>query len=180
MTHLAGGTYDAGGDPALAFDSRGTVFYAGLGFNRTSAPNTVAVNRGTFSSNGALSWSAPTFINQTTSPSTLNDKEWVAADANPASPFRDRVYVSWTRFLFNASQRQTMSSRRSSSPRRATAVRRSAPRAQISGNVKYGQGSRPVVGPDGTRPCLLGGLDAARHAQLDLRREVRRRRRVMG
>ena len=46
VKRLAGGTYDAGGDPALAFDSRGTPFYAGLGFNRTSPPNTVAVNRG--------------------------------------------------------------------------------------------------------------------------------------
>ena len=38
VTRLAGGIYDAGGDPALAFDSRGTPFYAGLGFNRTSPP----------------------------------------------------------------------------------------------------------------------------------------------
>ncbi|TMC46408.1 MAG: hypothetical protein E6J23_03090, partial [Chloroflexi bacterium] len=78
VERLTGGIYDAGGDPALAFDSSGHVFYAGLGFNRTSAPNTVAVNRGTFDSSGKLSWSQPTFINQTTSPSTLNDKEWIA------------------------------------------------------------------------------------------------------
>src|SRR2546430_4202022 len=45
VTRLSGGIYDAGGDPALAFDSSGHVYYAGLGFNRTSAPNTVAVNR---------------------------------------------------------------------------------------------------------------------------------------
>ena len=45
VTRLTGGQYDAGGDPALAFDSHGHVYYAGLGFNRNSAPNTVAVNR---------------------------------------------------------------------------------------------------------------------------------------
>jgi hypothetical protein len=28
----------------------------------------------------------------------LEDKEFIAADANPGSPFRDRVYVTWTRF----------------------------------------------------------------------------------
>ncbi len=44
VTHLSGGTYDAGGDPALAFDSRGNIYYAGLGFDRTSPPNTVAVS----------------------------------------------------------------------------------------------------------------------------------------
>src|SRR5512138_418737 len=36
VTRLTGGQYDAGGDPALAFDSRGNVYYAGLGFDRTA------------------------------------------------------------------------------------------------------------------------------------------------
>ena len=31
----------------------------------------------------------------------FNDKEWIAVDANPSSPFRDRIYVTFTRFLFN-------------------------------------------------------------------------------
>ncbi|HET8632381.1 MAG TPA: hypothetical protein VFL91_33565 [Thermomicrobiales bacterium] len=66
VDRLAGGIYDAGGDPALAFDSRGNVYYAGLGFDRTAPPNTVAVNRGTFDASGHLTWSAPTFINPTT------------------------------------------------------------------------------------------------------------------
>ncbi|HXI47603.1 MAG TPA: hypothetical protein VNH39_03375, partial [Steroidobacteraceae bacterium] len=77
VDHLAGGIYDAGGDPAVAFDSRGNVYYAGLGFNRTAPGSTVAVNKGTFDQSGHLTWGAPTFINQTTSPSTLNDKEWI-------------------------------------------------------------------------------------------------------
>jgi hypothetical protein len=149
VTHLAGGPYDAGGDPALAFDSHGHVFYAGLGFNRTSPPNTVAVNRGTFDGAGALSWAAPVFINPTTSPSTLNDKEWIAVDSHVTSPFRDRIYVTWTRFLFNASNGAYTQSPiffASSSDGGATF---SSPKS-ISGNVLYGQGSRPVVGPDGS------------------------------
>ena len=149
VERLTGGQYDAGGDPAVAFDSRGNVYYAGLGFNRASAPNTVTVSRGTFASNGALSWSAPTFINQTTSPSTLNDKEWIAVDHNPASPFRDRVYVTWTRFLFNPSNGRYVQSpiafvSSSDGGRTFTAPK------MISGNVLYSQGSRPVVGPDGS------------------------------
>jgi hypothetical protein len=149
VTRLAGGTYDAGGDPAVAFDTHGHVFYAGLGFNRTSAPNTVAVNKGTFDGSGSLSWGAPVFINPTTSPSTLNDKEWIAVDSHTSSAFRDNVYVTWTRFLFNANNgsytqspiffvRSTDGGATFSSPK------------SISGNVLYGQGSRPVVGPDGT------------------------------
>ena len=73
-----------------------------LGFNRTSPPNTVAVNKGTFDGSGNLTWGPPTFINQTTSPSTLNDKEWIAVDSHSGSPFQDRIYVSWTRFIFQA------------------------------------------------------------------------------
>src|SRR5258708_30783747 len=102
VDHLTGGIYDAGGDPAVAFHSPGNVYYAGLGFNRTTPGSTVAVNKGKFDQSGHLTWSAPTFINQTTSPSALNDKEWIAVDSHSASPFRDRVYVTWTRFIFNA------------------------------------------------------------------------------
>lgn len=77
VERLTGGVYDAGGDPAVAFDSRGHVYYAGLGFDRTAPPNTVAVNRGTFDGSGNLTWGPPTFIDQTTSPAILNDKEWI-------------------------------------------------------------------------------------------------------
>jgi hypothetical protein len=149
VEHLTGGPYDAGGDPALAFDSRGNVFYAGLGFNRTSAPNTVEVSRGTFDGAGQLSWSAPTFVNQTTSPSTLNDKEWIAVDHNVSSPFRDRIYVTWTRYLFSAHNGAYVQSPiffASSSDGGQTFT---TPKS-IAGNVLYSQGSRPVVGPDGS------------------------------
>jgi hypothetical protein len=156
VERLTGGIYDAGGDPALAFDSRGTVYYAGLGFNRTSAPNTVTVSRGTFSRSGQLSWSAPTFINATTAPSTLNDKEWIAADANASSTFRDRIYLSWTRFIFNPQNGRYVQSPiffAYSTDRGRTF---SAPQS-IVGNVLYDQGSRPLVAPDGTVYVIFEG-----------------------
>ena len=156
VTRLTGGPYDAGGDPALAFDSRGAVYYAGLGFNRASAPNTVTVNKGTFDNAGKLGWSAPTFINATTSPAVFNDKEWIAADANVASPFRDRVYVSWTRFVFNSNtgsyvQSPIFFASSSNGGRSFTSP------TSISGNVLYDQGSRPVVGPDGSLYVFFEG-----------------------
>ncbi|HET8988215.1 MAG TPA: sialidase family protein [Humibacillus sp.] len=155
VTHLAGGPYDAGGDPALTFDSRGDAYYAGLGFDRAAPPNTVAVNRGTFGGSG-LSWSAPTFINPTTSPSVLNDKEWIAADAHTSSPFRDRIYVTWTRFLFNPRTGAYVQSPiffASSSDHGHTFTTPTS----ISGNVLYDQGSRPVVGPDGSLYVFFEG-----------------------
>lgn len=148
VERLTGGIYDAGGDPALAFDSQGTVYYAGLGFDRTAPPNTVTVNRGTFNG-GNLTWGPPTFINPTTSPAILNDKEWIAADANASSPFRDRVYVSWTRFIFNAHNGNFVQSPIDFAFSTDGGKTFSTPQL-IGGNVLYDQGSRPVVGPDGT------------------------------
>jgi len=148
VDRLAGGQYDAGGDPALAFDSQGNVFYAGLGFDRTAPPNTVAVNKGTFDGSGKLSWGAPVFINQTTSPSTLNDKEWIAADSNASSPYHDRVYVSWTRYIFNGHNGNFVQAPIFFAYSTDGGSTFSTP-TNISGNVLYDQGSRPIVGPNG-------------------------------
>ncbi len=164
VEHLTGGPYDAGGDPSVAWDSRGHVYYAGLGFDRTSPPNTVEVSRGTFDGGGNLSWSAPTFINATTAPSTLNDKEWIAVDANEASPFRDRIYVSWTRFLFNPNNGAYVQSPIFFAYSTDGGATFSSPKS-ISGNVLYDQGSRPVVGPDGSVYVFFEG--ATRLATLD-------------
>jgi hypothetical protein len=164
VEHLVGGPYDAGGDPSVAFDSQGNVFYAGLGFNRTSAPNTVAVNKGTFDGSGNLTWGPPTFINPTTSPSTLNDKEWIAVDSHVSSPFRDRIYVTWTRFLFNPVHGNYVQSPIFFAYSIDHGVTFSTP-TSIVGNVLYGQGSRPVVGPDGTLYVFWNG--STRHASLD-------------
>jgi hypothetical protein len=149
VERLTGGIYDAGGDPSLAFDSAGHVFYAGLGFDRTAPPNTVAVNKGTFDSKGMLSWGAPTFINPTTSPSTLNDKEWIAVDSHVGSAFQDRVYVSWTRFIFNPHNGRYVQSPIAFVYSKDGGATFSDPQL-IVGNVLYDQGSRVLVGPHGT------------------------------
>ncbi len=164
VERLAGGPYDAGGDPAVAFDSQGNVYYAGLGFNRTNPDNTVAVNKGTFDNNGQLTWGAPVFINQTTAPSTLNDKEWIGVDSNASSPFHDRVYVTWTRFIFNPQNGAYVQSPIFLSISSDGGQTFSTP-TQISQNVKYDQGSRPIIAPDGTVYVIFEG--ATRLATLD-------------
>src|SRR6185369_690346 len=85
----------------------------------------------------------------TTAPSTLNDKEWIAVDHNPSSAFRDNIYVTWTRFLFNGHNGAYTQSPIFFVRSTDGGATFSAPKA-ISGNVLYGQGSRPVVGPDGS------------------------------
>lgn len=164
VEHLVGGQYDAGGDPAVAFDGQGNVYYAGLGFNRASAPNTVTVNKGTFDSSGKLTWGPPVFINQTNSPSILNDKEWIAVDSNPASPFYGRVYVTWTRFLFNPATGGYVQSPIAMVYSADGGKTFTAPQL-IVGNVLYGQGSNVTVGRDGTVYVFWDG--STRLATLD-------------
>jgi hypothetical protein len=150
VEHLVGGPYDAGGDPSVAFDSQHNVYYCGLGFDRPSGtPGAVAVNKGTFDGSGNLSWGPPTFINPTTSPSTINDKPWIAVDSHSGSPFQDRIYVTWTRFLFSAGTGAYVQSPIFFVYSTDGGATFSTPKS-IAGNVLYGQGSRPVVGPDGT------------------------------
>src|SRR6266496_4538040 len=154
VERLVGGQYDAGGDPSVAFDSQGHVFYAGLGFDRTSPPNTVAVNKGTFDGGGNLTWGPPTFSNQTTSPSTLNDKEWIAVDSRVGSPFQDRVYVSWTRFIFQAGTGAYVQSPIFFAYSTDGGATFSTPK-NISGSAHYSQGSPQSWDPMGQ--CTFSG-----------------------
>src|SRR3989454_4147556 len=156
VERLTGGIYDAGGDSTVFFDNHGNVYFTGLGFDRTTPPNTVTLSKGTFDSHGNLHSGSPTFIGQTTSPSTLNDKPWSAIDNNPASAFYGRIYVSWTRFIFNPQNGVYKQS-----PiifAYSTNGGQSFSTAQlIAGNVLYSQGSHVMVGPDGTVYVLWDG-----------------------
>jgi hypothetical protein len=107
------------------------------------------VNRGTFNDEGRLRWGPPTFIDQTTDPAIFNDKEWIAADYHKDSPFRDRVYVTWTIFFIDPVTEDYIQS--------PIAVAISADGGRtfsdpqlIVGDVLFDQGSRVAVGPDGT------------------------------
>jgi hypothetical protein len=111
-----------------------------------------------------LSWGAPTFINQTTAPSTLNDKEWIAADWHASSPYRDRVYVSWTRFLFNPINGSFVQAPIFFAYSTDGGATFSTPQ-NISGNILYDQGSRPIIGYDGTVYVIFEG--SSRLASLD-------------
>src|SRR5438309_478234 len=156
VERLTGGIYDAGGDSNLFFDNQGNVYFTGLGFDRTQAPNTVTLSKGTFDSSGNLHWGLPTFIGQTKAASTLNDKPWSIADNNPASSFYGRIYVSWTRFIFNPSNGAYKQSPIILAYSTDGGKTFSTPQL-VAGNVLYSQGSHVMVGPDGTVYVLWDG-----------------------
>lgn len=87
------------GDPALALDRNGTVFYASLGTDATGAHGGIIINKST--DNGS-----------TFAPATVvavddgSDKEWLAIGPDPAVPARDNIYVTWTSFKADGSGSQ--------------------------------------------------------------------------
>ena len=77
-------------DPTLAFDSLGNVFLLGLPFGN----NGPADLRGMVaykSTDGGKTWSAPDHIHDVLG----DDKQWIAADTNPLSPYYGNVYGCW-------------------------------------------------------------------------------------
>src|SRR5205085_2056588 len=87
---------DFGSDPALAFDTRGNVFYGyiviffgnGSGVSGTQ----MAVARST---DGGQTYSSVNFFGFEGGSNHFNDKPMITADTNRNSPFRDNVYIAW-------------------------------------------------------------------------------------
>ncbi len=96
--------WDATTDPNVAFDAQGNAYSAVLTLNFNNLKNEIAVNKRPKDSTG---WSLPIVVDQFKSPSGLGqeyDKQWIAADANPSSPFRNNVYVAFTIFSLVSGQ----------------------------------------------------------------------------
>ena len=110
--------YQFSGDPALTFNSRGHVFLASIAAHASGqGPFTnydVIVHR---SLDGGRTWSNPATLARGLAaaipgvgvgPGIFNDKEFIAADQDPNSPFRDRLYVSWGRFTSFVTPKRSM------------------------------------------------------------------------
>lgn len=88
------------GDPTMAFDSQGRLFVSHL--SRVVLGGELRVFAGqiadttTPSPNPLTDTYTPIQVSQTDG--NDDDKQWLAADANPASPFSDNLYLVWTQF----------------------------------------------------------------------------------
>jgi len=90
------------GDPALAADRRGNIFYASLGVTADGAHGALILSK---SSDRGSSFGKTVLV----AVDDGSDKEWLAIGADPTSPRRDNIYVTWTSFITNA-QNQTIAS----------------------------------------------------------------------
>jgi hypothetical protein len=163
--------WQAGGDTSVAWDSRGNAYLSCQLFNRGAgtSPNpdqssTFVIFRST--QNGGASFNftgrystVPSFDSTGTS-GVLVDKALMTVDNNPSSPFRDRIYVTWTQFAADASSYiyeahsddygQTFSSPVVVSTTSAALCTNTFGAGTPQGTCNENQFSDPFVGPDGS------------------------------
>lgn len=153
---------DSAGDPVIAFGPHNTVYYGNIAFSRAPAvaggsqsASAITVN---VSHDGGLHWGEPVIVqidgvtaNGTpTATNVFNDKIWMAADR-----FSGAVYVTWTRFKFDAAGNYVESPIVASASRnygRSFAGRRGvdvAAKDFKTGITPFSQGSNPQVGNHG-------------------------------
>src|SRR5262249_33053214 len=90
-------------DPAVGFDLNGNAVYVmvsfdlGLGGRALGGAIQVAS-----SSDGARTFGTPATVEVSTSDEVEEDKPYLVVDTNLTSPFVNRVYVTWTRFVFDS------------------------------------------------------------------------------
>jgi hypothetical protein len=172
--------FQSGGDPGIAWDSRGNAYYSCLMFKRGSAvspdidqSNGMYVFRSTGTAGASWNFTARPVVEHNDVAGAgdhLEDKEFIAADANPRSPFRDRVYVTWTRFAadgtayilasHSADYGQTFSAPVLVSSDSALCQETLGVPTPL-GRCNVNQFSEPVVGPDGALYVVWANSNAA-------------------
>jgi hypothetical protein len=153
-------------DPAVGIDRAGNVFMAIVAFDLGKGGRALGgAIQVAHSNDGGRTFAAPVTVDESTSDGIQEDKPYLVVDASPGSPFKNSVYVTWTRFEFDSQDNYLESpiffsaSRNgglSWSPPQEISGRNSAlctfsgtPLAN-DGRCREDQFSSPVVGPDGT------------------------------
>jgi hypothetical protein len=162
------GSFTQTSDPSIVFDTSGRAYFGVVAFDHgvggLALGGAIQVAA---SANGGRTFAAPSVVERSTSPTIFEDKPYLAADDNPASPFAGSVYVTWSRFHFaDRAATQYLESPIFSSASHDGGHTWSTPR-EISGanpaictfsgtslpndgGCREDQFSSPVVAPDGT------------------------------
>lgn len=81
-------------DPAVAVDSAGNFYIAVIALTNTNGNGTIGVYKST---DGGVTFPTAVIASQTGS----EDKEYIASDLTPGSPYYNNLYMSWTSFSSN-------------------------------------------------------------------------------
>jgi hypothetical protein len=136
-------------DPALASDAAGNFYYAYLDINFGAIRSDLDVAKST---DGGRTFSTFSIAAQGQPRTNFPDKEYIAVDNHPGSPFLDTIYVSWTDFLNPQDPHALDNGQIKIVVSRDGGTTWSSPIA-ISHSAQFPEaisGSLPVVAPDGT------------------------------
>jgi hypothetical protein len=136
------GTYDAGSDPAVAYDAKHNVWMIASLPIAVGAP-AVAVSRST---DGGLTWQNPISVDPT---AVSSDKNWIVCDSWPNSPYYGNCYVEWDDFSNGEEILMSTSSDGGLSWR--------APTPTL--NLADGIGGQPLVQPSGNVVVPIASAD---------------------
>ncbi|UYQ65980.1 Ig-like domain-containing protein [Streptomyces peucetius] len=89
-------TLPCSGDPSLAFDSQGRLFVTHLSTSFNTTPNRFGVGVGQINDLTTTGNQTYTPVQVSANSPNNQDKQWLVADANPTSPYRDNLYVVWS------------------------------------------------------------------------------------
>lgn len=164
---VTGAGFAQASDPALGFGTWGDVFIGmvsfDLGRGGQALGGAIQVARST---DGGRTFGTPVTVEVSTSDGIQEDKPYLVVDTNSASPFANSIYVTWTRFHFDALDNylespiffsasrdggQTWSAPKEISGSNPTACTFTGTRLPFdNGRCKEDQFSSPVVAADGT------------------------------
>jgi hypothetical protein len=135
-TGEGGGPFNAASDPAVAYDAKhGVWMIATLTIvNTNTTTNGVAVSRST---DGGLTWGNAALIGPMVQAS---DKNWIACDNTPTSPFYGNCYVEWD----DSGNGDEIQMNTSSDGGLTWSA------AKPAGSGSDGTGGQPLAQPDGT------------------------------
>ena len=177
-----GHTADACSDPTATFDAGGNAYIGGVLFDISSPASAFIVMKSNAGIGGAFYHTPRPLAFQTyrdtpvgvvasdNDPNVAHDKEFIVADQGAASPKKNNVYATWTRFDFNTGAgvgghspiyfSQSLDGGATWSPG-VEISGASAACTGFSGEANpnacdQDQGSDPIVGPDGTIYVTFG------------------------
>lgn len=141
------GTYILEGDPALAFDSAGNLYYASLLENPSAGGTYIGVNKST-STSPTVTFGTPVVISGQFSTEAgsgaFEDKEFIAIDTTGGT-YNNRIYVAWSEFPASGNPQVMLAASSSNSPLAFSTSIELAPSA-----ASFQHGAFPAVAPDGS------------------------------
>lgn len=165
------GTHVLEGDPALAVDSSGRVYYGSL-LEETTGASYIGVSQSTSTSPSVVFGNPVLISGQFSTTGGFQDKEFIAIDNTSGGAFSHpgRVYVAWSEFPSSGNPQLMLAASSSASPLTFSPSLLVAPSA-----TSFQHGAFPIVGPDGALYVAwstLSSISTAASATINLRKST--------